>query len=639
MSRAVPPAAPGAAADHPLWLLSLAALLAWQAWMTLGLFDARRAPASLLDDRPILSGRHPLHLYHGHLGARTLLSRGGPSCYDPAFHAGYPKTPVFDGGSRPAEVALAAVGGGFRPDAYKAGLAACVAAVPLLFWLAARGLGLPRGGACLATTLGLLVWWGGPCRDALEAGDVDLLLATLLVLLQFGLLVRYHRHPCPLSWLGVVLTCFLGWLAHPLLLALLLPAFLVYYVSTGTRHGPAWHLALLGGLMAAVACNAFWLIDWVRFWWVREPLKLETPLLAHRTLRTLWEAPLWGCPADRALACGLVALGVAGTSVCHVTSQRPAARLFGLVLCGFAACSVLGIAWEPAGRLGAARLAVPTLLFACPLAAVPLVAALRRGGPGVVAALVLLAAVGVAAPLTLGARAARAAWSARLLTPAPFRIGLGPDERAVVEALKAQTTAEARILWEDRSSDRRSPHWAPLLPLLTGRSFVGGLDPDAGIEHTACGLVDGVLAGRPLSEWSDAALRDYCTRYNVGWVATHSAAAAARLGAWPDARLVAPLGDGALFAVRRRFDYCLRGKVERLSADAERIVLGRVEPAPPRDGRGEREVVLSLHYHTGLQAWPERVRIEPEFYPDDPIPFVRLRLDDPAIVTLTWRRR
>ena len=79
--------------------------LAAQAWMTLGLFGPGHTTDRLLDDEPILSGRHPLHLYHGLLGARSFLSRGTLSCYDPAFQAGYPKTPVFDDGSRPAEIA------------------------------------------------------------------------------------------------------------------------------------------------------------------------------------------------------------------------------------------------------------------------------------------------------------------------------------------------------------------------------------------------------------------------------------------------------------------------------------------------------------------------------------------------------
>src|SRR5262249_30142716 len=122
MSEHAPSSAPSgwAPGNHPAWLILLAALVAWQGWLTLGLFgeDPWRTRS---DDRPMLSGRHPLHLYHGYLGALSLWDRGHLSCYDPAFHAGYPKTPVFDSGSRPAELALTLAGGEFSPAAYKIG--------------------------------------------------------------------------------------------------------------------------------------------------------------------------------------------------------------------------------------------------------------------------------------------------------------------------------------------------------------------------------------------------------------------------------------------------------------------------------------------------------------------------------------
>src|SRR5262245_31670086 len=82
-------------ANHPAWSLVLLGLLAGQVWLTLGLFGPDRFWYRLLNDQPIVSGRHPLHLYHGYLGARSLLEHGTLCCYDPAFQAGYPKTPVF----------------------------------------------------------------------------------------------------------------------------------------------------------------------------------------------------------------------------------------------------------------------------------------------------------------------------------------------------------------------------------------------------------------------------------------------------------------------------------------------------------------------------------------------------------------
>src|SRR5437588_9494146 len=88
--------APSPGRLFPLWALLFVALLAWHGWLTLTLFGPDEPWRALLDDRPVLSGRHPLHLYHGYLGARALYATGRLCCYDPAFQIGYPKTPVFD---------------------------------------------------------------------------------------------------------------------------------------------------------------------------------------------------------------------------------------------------------------------------------------------------------------------------------------------------------------------------------------------------------------------------------------------------------------------------------------------------------------------------------------------------------------
>src|SRR5262249_44407621 len=358
----------------------LLALAAWQGWMTLTLFASERPWEALLDDQPVLSGRHPLHLYHGTLGARALHERGTLACFDPAFYAGYPKSPVFDSGSRPAELALAVAAWIFpgrseaedspapsdpfyNASAYKIGLAAAWAVVPWLLWTAARGVGLGRAAACLAVSLGLLTWWGRPCREALEAGEADLLLATVLVLAQSGQLLRYHRDPSPFGLLGVALTTFLGWFSHPLLMALLLPSFLVFYLSVGTRHGLAWHAGLVGTLAAAIGANAFWLPDWIGHWWIRVPLNLEGPLVAHRTFHTLWDAPLWGTPADRGLPSFLPIAALAGCSCLNQTGCRPAARLLGLGLAGFLLLAVAGAGCGPLARFGPAPLLVVVLVL------------------------------------------------------------------------------------------------------------------------------------------------------------------------------------------------------------------------------------------------------------------------------------
>ncbi len=636
--NAVPPRAPG---DHPLWWAAFLALLAAQAWMTLGLFGPAHTTDRLLDDQPILSGRHPLHLYHGLLGARSFLESGSLSCYDPAFQAGYPKTPVFDDGSRPAEMLLALAGGRYLPWVYKLGVAGLCLLAPCVFAGAARGAGMNRFRACLACGLGMLVWWGKPCRELLEAGDVGLLLATLAVLAQTGLLLRYHRAPGPLGAAGVALTSFLGWFAHPLLMMLSAPLFLLYYFTCGPRHRLLWHVTLAVGLAAAVLANLFWLLDWFDSWWIHTPLNLEAPALTAHTLRALWEAPAWGEPADRTLACFVGAAALVGVVLMRRGGGRPAARLFGLGLIGWLLLAAAAVVWGPAARAGGDRLFAPALLFAVAPAAHALTTVLRParrwGGWGTAA----LAGGGALALVTLALPSHREPWLRRWRDGEPLPIGLGADRDNVVRLLREKTNSEARILWEDRRGPRDGPGWTALLPVLTGRAFVGGLDPDADIDHTADGLVDQTLKGRPIDDWTDAELSDYCDRYNVGWVICWSERTAKRFerfreweeGTEPAAAL-RDGGPGWLVTLRRKPSFALRGAAHWQSADANRVVLTDLRPDE------KHWVVLSLHYQTGLRVSPSRIRIDAYSDPREAVPFVRLELDEPApVATITWDRR
>jgi hypothetical protein len=679
------------------WLLLLLALLVGQTVLTLRLFGPDDPLRALGDDRPILSGQHPLHLYHGLLGAQALREHSTSSCFDPSFHAGYPKTPVFDSGSRPAELLLTLGGGSYPPGqgssslsaaaVYKIGHALLWALVPLLVFLAARSLGLTRLASTLASFLAGLVWWGTPCQQALHAGEVDLLLAAPLVLCHSGLLIRYHRAPGLLPLAGLLLTGTLGWFAHPLLFSLLIPLFLVYYLSIGPRHRFVWHLALWFVLIVALAANTFWLWDWLHYWWIRAPTRLSSTPITHRDLQALWDAPLWGAPADRALTCFLILSASVGVLIYNGTSRRATARILGMGWAGFLSLAILGTAWQPLSRLGATRLLVPALLFACLPAAHALAEGCRLLGQRLSPRWLLFAATSVLAAGWFLVPGPVHSWSSRLLHPRPFSLGLNSRQRIIVSLLRAHTTPEARILWEDQSlrAPHRSgeqpagqapgpalassepetqPYWTVLLPLETERSFIGGLDPSAGIEHTAGGLLDGTLAGRPLAQWTDQELRHYCDSYNIGWVVCWTQAAQKRLAAWkqctevlslpsfednqvtrrPGNQVTSKEGDPSpgllLFRIERPRSYALVGQANWLTATARGLILSDVVPAPAHDSIKEGQVVLSLHYQEGMRVTPGRVRLErDETYTPDTIPFVRLRMAHPvACVTITWEK-
>src|SRR5262249_7077168 len=156
----------------------------------------------------------------------------------------------------------------------------------------------------------------------------------------------------------------------------------------------------------------------------------------------------------------------------------------GLTFAGFALLAMASLLWESVGRLGATRLLAPALL----VAVIPAGHALTQAVRYVHRWLGLGGAIALPASLAilpwLAAPQALTEWLRHLQGPKPLLIGLNDERRQIVASILAHTQSDARILWEDRSSARVSSRWTPLLPLLTQRAFVGGLDPDAGIEHT-----------------------------------------------------------------------------------------------------------------------------------------------------------
>jgi hypothetical protein len=409
---------------------------------------------------------------------------------------------------------------------------------------------------------------------------------------------------------------------------------LIYYISVGTRHALVWHLALGSALIGGVAVNSFWLIDWLAYWWIRAPLQPEIPLLPHRTLPMLWAAPFWGEYADRILAGAILGGAVLGAWLFNETRQRPAARLLGLGAAGFLSLALAGLVWEPFARLCTPRLFIVALHFA----GLPAAHALAQG---VTFACRLTGSVWRGAALTavlLGAASLTAgdtvhALAVRCTGTAPLAIGLTAADQTLVEAITCSTTSEARILWEEGDPAALASHWSALLPLLTDRAYLGGLDANAAIEHAYPSLVEQNLAGRPISSWRDEELRDFCRHYNAGWAVCRSPAATARFRSWLGADPILTVAGSppvSLYQLPAR-SFILKGQARLLQADCRHIALADLIP---EDGK----IVLSMHYQAGWQVSPSRVQIDKEPDPYDPIPFIRLRLPGPvARLTLTWQ--
>src|SRR5207247_7776720 len=95
------------------------ALVVLQGYLALQLFGPEDAWSAMTDDAPVIDGRHPLHYYHATLSAQAWQRSHAFVCYDPLIQAGYPKSPLFDGGGRPVELAALLVTGETHPHVYK----------------------------------------------------------------------------------------------------------------------------------------------------------------------------------------------------------------------------------------------------------------------------------------------------------------------------------------------------------------------------------------------------------------------------------------------------------------------------------------------------------------------------------------
>jgi hypothetical protein len=463
-----------------------------------------------------------------------------------------------------------------------------------------------------------------------DAGDIDLLAAGLCGIGCVGGFARYHREPGPTAWLVLAGVSVVGWYAHPVVWLGFTPILVGYYLALAPRHGPAWHLGLAGMLVVGLVPNLWWLADWGRFWWLREQQALaDGP-------RPPGPSAVFGEPADLAALLGpeplgwpLVLAGLLGCLLMTRLKRRTSAWLFAVTILTAAAAARLGQLWPPVHALGLDR-AAP---FAVGLAVIP--------AAFVLAAWWDRARIGWLATVAVALVPAALAWAGdddcrkAHLSLDPLRLGLTPGQDEWIHALVARTTADARILVEDPDASGPGWNWTALLPSMTGRAFLGGLDGGACVELVYCGLGRGRLNGRPLAEYSDDDLAEFCRLYNIGWVVAHGPAAA-RWKAWSKVTELARFDDGAgavLLAIDRPKSYVLSGTATVAAADRRQIVLTDLVASPDGD------VLLSFHHQPGLRVSPPTVVLGEARDPKDPTGFIRLRIvsgHGAARVVIRW---
>ncbi len=603
----------------------------------------------------VLMGHHPLHVYHASIGAGTFASTNKVSAYDPKFHAGYLKTPLFDSAARPLEAFLSLFLWGSSPSLAQSARAqawlvgSVVLFTPFLIGLSARWAGMARFSSVVSGLLAVVVMALTAWRESLSLGAVDRLAGAPLVLAHLGLLLHYHRHPSPLALIGLGATTTLCWLFDPLLTLVSLPVQLWIYLRTGMKHGAGWHMGLLVACSLGVLLNISYLIAWQNYWWIRVAPRWENAFFPKGILQSLLRDPSWGDSWETLIGLWIIGLGLLGGLTVRASGRRLQSAVFSIALGGVLTLYGLGQAFMELGRWDTGSLLPAILLVACVpaggvLASLPIRGRMkrldssgtesvpgRRMWAGKIPAILSLGFLGV---MCFANPALVPSLTARLMAMPAIRSPLNESEAACVSFFSETDRAKGRILWEMLPDDEKR-NWALLLPEWTGHSLVGGLDSVPRIEHMQSGLFEGRLAGKPLREWTAESFLAYCRTYQIAWVAVRAEASLAWMSGIPGLTRVFQgdpgVGVPAVFALPSPGEnVALVGSARLVSADAGRLVFADVVPS-----RGQ--VVLSFHYQTGLVASPGRVEVERELDYRDPIPLIRLRMDEPATrLQLRW---
>jgi hypothetical protein len=333
---------------------------------------------------------------------------------------------------------------------------------------------------------------------------------------------------------------------------------------------------------------------------------------------------VFGAPADLAALLGpdplgwpLVLAGLVGCLLMTRLRRRTSAWLFAVTILAAAAVARLGQLWPAVHALGLDR-AAP---FAVGLAAVPAAFALSAWWDR--------ARIGWLATVAVSLIPAVLAWAGddecrkAHLSIDPLRIGLTTGQQELVEALATRTTTDARILIEDPDVSGPGWNWTALLPPLTGRAFLGGLDGGACVDLTYGGMSRGRLNGRPVTELTDDDLAEVCRVYNLGWVVARTPAAIARWKTWGRVSEVVRFDDGGdvvLLAIDRPKSFVLSGSATLAQADRRQIVLTDLVASPDGD------VLLSFHFQPEMRVAPPTVVLGEARDPKDPTGFIRLRV-------------
>jgi hypothetical protein len=561
--------------------------------------------------------------------------------YNPLFMAGYPSNTIQDLSIKFFELsALILSSLALSPiQWFKISAFLAVACVPWFMYFAARNLFFDRddiksGASLVAALLGTAYWWNSLPREMFFYGMVGYAPAAYTSVLGVTLLYRIANNPSLWS------PTHLGWL----ILALVIPPlhvqsiviFLPPIVALLAVQRNVIHRNLLiwtvGAAALSILVNLPWLVTAFdhRSDDVASAIVDQLPLFTSVDFYTFLKDYLgptgyWTFRpsfSEKGFRLMLLLLGSWGTWKLVRSENRTAGVMLAsawiilFLLAYFGSLIPLVKSWQPL------RFKVPLDLFLA-LGASYLVAdglARRSLTSSRLNALPIIAACGLLAFLfNLIATEARA----KML----LRTGLGPELTAIAEWIEKETTADARILFEESGDETGfvydGTYLSSFIPHRTARQLIGGPINLYNDRHHFAEFHSGKLFKKDIQTLSDDEIRNYFRLYNIGAVVAFNPASIQRLQSVPGlVDIDRRMGAIQLMKVNQPLTWFLEGS-GKLKASLNRLELSELKG---------KEIVLKYHWTKGLSASPP-AKIVPVKIADDPIPFIKI-IQPPAALTL-----
>lgn len=591
-----------------------------------------------INNEPIIDQDWGLHFHHlkslETFWRRDKLLWG----YNPFFMAGYPSNTIQDLSIKFFELLSLALAAIFLSPVqwFKICAFLAMASTPWLLYFASRNFFYSDDSkdliATVAALLGTVYWWNSLPREMFFYGMIGFSAASYMSILGVSLFYRVAKQARSLGpvHIGLLIFALAILPLHVQSLVVFLPPVIALLVIEPRLFSFRLSTSVIAVAALSLLFNTAWLIPAIahRGDDISDQIVRQLPLFASSDPLTFFKDYLGSVgywtfrPAflEKGFRVALLVVGVFGTwkliqSDKHDLGMLLASAVTGLfVITYFGGLTPFTSSWQPL------RFKVPLDLFlaiGAAYGATQWLTTPRTSRSWIVPFLLGCGLVTFLFNLIQTESSGRLQLRSRLI----------PELSAIIDWIKRETPANARVLFEESGDESGfvydRTYLSAFLPHLTGRQLIGGPINLYNDRHHFAEFHSGKIFKKDSPSLSDEQLRGYLNLYNIGAVVVFDPASIQRLQSIPGLVTIdRRIGPVHLMKVNQPRSWFVEGEGE-VRAGFNRLELSHLKG---------QVVILKYHWIEGLTG-SSAVKIEPVKMLDDPIPFVKL-INPPSAVTL-----